>query len=226
MAVCHKDRRISVRGSRRGLMKSVVGIFTSRSGGEAVVDRLRAIGMDGNRVSLLTPAEPDVSAVPTSDTEQPGMGAALGGVVGGAIGAASGMALGATVASLLVPGVGPVIATGVAGAALLAAGGATGGVLAGEALEDAMSNGLPGDELFGYEHALQQGRTVVIVFANDDVQANHAREIMQSAGAESIDTARHRWWIGLRDAEAEDYLSEVSEFETSEETYRRGFETA
>src|SRR5262249_18047138 len=99
------------------------------------------------------------------------------------------------------------------------------GVLAGEALEDAMSNGFAVDELFVYEHALQQGRTAVIVFANDDGQANHAREIMQSAGAESIETARHPWRVGLRATHAEDYLGEGSEFETSEETYRRGFET-
>ena len=63
-------------------MKSVVGIFTSRSGGESVLEKLRAIGIDDNKVSLLTPAEHDVSRVPTTETEQPGMGAALGGIVG------------------------------------------------------------------------------------------------------------------------------------------------
>src|SRR5262245_37409671 len=207
-------------------MKSVVGIFKSRSAGEAVLERLRAIGIEDDKVSLLTPAEHDVSRIPTTETEQPGMGAALGGVVGGAIGAGSGMAIGASVASLLVPGVGLVMATGVVGAVLLAAGGATGGAIAGEAFEDAMSNGLPVDELFVYEHALKQGRTVVIAFAKDDAQASLARKIMQSAGAESIDGARHRWWVGLRDVESEEYSGDEAEFESNEHAYRRGFETA
>src|SRR5256885_12063847 len=44
-------------------------------------------------LNLLTPDSPDghFAHVPVSDTEQPGMGAAVGSVVGGALGAAGGL---------------------------------------------------------------------------------------------------------------------------------------
>jgi hypothetical protein len=118
------------------------------------------------------------------------------------------------------------MALGLAGAALLAAGGAIGGAAVGDALEDSMARGLPVDELFVYEEALKQGRSVLIVFAEDSEQADKAREVLEIAGAESVDLARERWWVGLRDVERDSYSEDKNEFEEDETTYRRGFETA
>jgi len=207
-------------------MIPVVGILNSPAAANAVVEALRTIGIHENHITVLTPSHHDFSSIPTSETEQSGMGQTMGGVVGGALGAASGMALGATMASLLVPGVGSVIAIGVAGAALLAAGGAIGGAAAGEALEDAMSQGLPVDELFVYEHALRQGRTLVISFAHDDAEADRAREIMRGAGAESIDSAREKWWVGLRDDADLVGIENKPDRDGREQRYRAGFEAA
>jgi hypothetical protein len=209
-------------------MKTVVGILKSRSEGEAAVADLLAAGIGRNRITLLTPetGESEIERVRTTETEQPGMGKTMGGVVGGALGAASGMTLGVTAANLLVPGVGAVLALGLAGAAILAAGGAIGGAVAGEALEEAMAQGLPVDELFFYEHALREGRTVVMAFAKDWDEAEKVRAVMMRAGTESIDAARERWWVGLRDAEKIDYLRSYDDFETAEFTYRRGFEAS
>ena len=44
-------------------------------------------------------------------------------------------------------------------------------------------------------------------------------------GAESIDAARDRWWMGLRDAEAEHYDAGAS-FDEHERLYRYGFTAA
>jgi len=122
------------------------------------------MGVNREQINLLTPDSSDqkIASVPVSDSEQPGMGPAVGTVVGGALGTAGGFGAGAAIASLLVPGVGPILAGGLLGASLLGLGGAATGAAAGEMIEDRVS-GLPHDELFVYEDALRQGRTVVMV---------------------------------------------------------------
>jgi hypothetical protein len=209
-------------------MSTVAGIFQSRADAERAVENLRSAGVAADNINLLTPGttgEELEASVPTTETEQPGMGGALGGTVGAAMGAAGGMHIGAALASLLVPGVGPVLAAGVIGAALLGAGGAAAGAAAGSALEESVE-GLPHDELYVYEDALRQGRTVIIALTDDDAQAEAARNVMAQAGAESIDAARESWWIGLRDAEEEEYTGQGRDFKADEPIYRRGFEAA
>lgn len=192
-------------------------------------ENLRAAGIPDESISVLTPdttKEEVEAAVPTSDTEQPGMGGALGGTVGAAMGAAGGMHIGAALASLLVPGVGPVLAAGVIGAALLGAGGAVAGAAAGSKMEESVE-GLPHDELFVYEDALRRGKSVIIVVSDDEALVETARNVMATQpGVESIDAARESWWIGLRDAEEEEYTGQGRDFKADESIYRRGFEAA
>jgi hypothetical protein len=187
------------------------------------------LGLPNDRIALLTPGMTDErveSVVPTSDTEQPGMGTAMGGAVGGAMGVAGGATLGAATASFLVPGVGPVIALGILGAAILGAGGAVTGMAAGKALEKEIASGLPHDELFVYEDALRKGRTVVIAFLDEEGATYTVQSALAGAGAESIDEARESWWIGLRDGEEAEYQTRGGNFQTDESSYRRGFEAA
>lgn len=211
-------------------MRTAAGIFNSRADAARAVEQLRSLGIADERVSLLSPGtsvEDLDAAVPTTETEQPGMGKALGGAVGGALGVAGGLHLGAAAASLFVPGVGPIIAAGLIGAALLGVGGAATGVAAGGAVEDSVADeGLPHDELYVYEAALRQGKTVVIVIGETDEQGEEARRALSGAGAESIDAARESWWVGLRDAEQEEYAKEGRDFKTDEQFYRRGFEAS
>jgi hypothetical protein len=207
-------------------MSTVAGIFQSRADAERAAENLRSAGVSDDHINLLTPGttQGEVEAsVPTTETEQPGMGGALGGTVGAALGAAGGMHIGAALASLLVPGVGPVLAAGVIGAALLGVGGAAAGAAAGDALEDNIE-GLPVDELYVYEDALRHGHSVVIAVADGDDQAEGARTILAQAGAESVDAAREDWWVGLRDAEEAEYAE--GDFKADESDYRRGFEAA
>jgi hypothetical protein len=209
-------------------MSTVAGIFQSRADAERATMNLSSAGIATDRISLLTPGTTDEeleAAVPTTETEQPGMGGALGGTVGAAMGAAGGMHIGAALASLLVPGVGPVLAAGVIGAALLGIGGAAAGAAAGSALEESVE-GLPHDELYVYEDALRQGRSVVIALTEDETQAEAARGVLAQAGAESIDAARESWWVGLRDAEEAEYTGQGRDFKADESIYRRGFEAA
>jgi hypothetical protein len=210
-------------------METVAGIFSSRAAAEEAVRQLHSLGVPNDRIALLTPGMDDdrvERAVPTADSEQPGMGQAMGGAVGGAMGAAGGAALGVAAASLLVPGVGPVIALGLLGAAILGAGGAVTGMAAGEALEKGLVAGLPHDELYLYEDALRKGHSVVIAFLEDEGAVYAAQGALASAGAESIDEARENWWIGLRDAEAAHHETSGRDFQADEASYRRGFEAA
>lgn len=210
-------------------MGTAAGIFEALADAERAVEQLRSIGIPDDKISILspgTPVEEIEAAVPTTETEQPGMGTALGGVVGGAMGASAGATIGAAAASLLVPGVGPVLAAGIIGAALLGAGGAAAGATAGHVIEDNVATGLPHDELYVYEDALRKGHSVVIALTDDDEQEQAARNVLAQAGAESVDAARESWWVGLRDAEQEKYAEQGREFAKDESLYRRGFESA
>ncbi|CAN5813746.1 hypothetical protein BH20ACI3_BH20ACI3_31720 [soil metagenome] len=210
-------------------MEAIAGIFDSRSDAERAVYGLRSAGIATDRIAFLTPGTSDEkveSAVPTTDTEQPGMGKAMGGAVGGAMGVAGGASLGAAAASLLVPGVGPVLAAGIIGAAILGLGGAATGAVAGAAMENELATGLSRDELYLYEDALRQGRSIVVAYAEDENADERVHNVLAQAGAESIDAARESWWLGLRDAEEEHYQTQGEDFQHAEVSYRRGFEAA
>jgi hypothetical protein len=201
-------------------MQTVAGVFARRADAERAAAGLEASGIPRDRITLLTPGS-DVRRVPTDEGEQPGIGAAVGAVVGAATGAAVGFPLGAAV-TLLVPGVGPVIASGLIGAVLLGVSGAT----VGATLEESLVTGLPRDELFVYEDALRRGHSVVVALVEDDERVEAARRILADAGAETVDAARERWWLGLRPVEREHYEEGPAAFEHDEARFRRGFEAA
>jgi hypothetical protein len=209
-------------------MITVVGVFAHRAGAERAVHDLRTLGIDDERVDFLLPALPrkQLSEVLTADSEQPGMGRAMGTVVGGALGVAAGMSLGTAAASFLVPGIGPVLGLGSLAAAVLGLIGAAGGGTAGRGLDRALMDGLPKDELYLYEDALRQGRSVVICLAQNQIERDEARQVLEREGAETIDAARHKWWTGLRDAEREHYTASGADFTKDENPFHSGFEAA
>ena len=204
-------------------MKTIVGIFKTRQEATEAANLLRLAGFEGNNVIILLPGTSDTevaAAVPTEDAEQPGMGKAIGSVIGGAVG----LGAGALIASLLLPGIGPVLAV-TFGAAAGGLGGAAAGAAAGGALENLLSIGVPKDEVFFYEDALRQGRSLVVGLSERDDQIEAGRNALNKAGAETLDAAREKWWIGLRDAEAAVYSGSEA-FAQEEDSFRRGFSAA
>ena len=113
-----------------------------------------------------------------------------------------------------------------AGAAILGAGGLISGVEMGSSAEEKTTTGLPSDEIFFYEDALRQGRSIVVLLADGEDETRRGHDTLAQHGAESIDAARQAWWIGLRDAEAEHYRALGHNFEQDQEIYRAGFESA
>jgi hypothetical protein len=206
-------------------METVVGIFKKRTEAEEARLKLHMLGVDNDKIATLSPGMSDrqvESEIPTSDSEAPGMGAALGGTVGGAVGAATGASLAAAATSLFIPGVGPIVVAGVLGATLFGASGAFAGVVVGNAVEHGFGEGLPHDDLYLYEDALRKGHSVLVVGTDPDL-ADQVRDTLAQSGAESVDAAREDWWLGLQDAEREKY---EGNFEADGVHYRRGFETA
>ena len=149
-------------------MEAVSGVFTTRTAAERVVQEAASAGVPADKVTLLTPGSVDridkeMPSVPTDSTEQPGMGKAMGALLGGGVGLTGGALLIA-----LVPGVGPITAIGLLGAAIAGAAGATVGATVGDKMEKASIEGLPEDEIFVYEDALRQGRSVVVALAENE----------------------------------------------------------
>jgi hypothetical protein len=207
-------------------MEPISGVFKTRTRADNAVREALKAGIPSTRVTLLTPGSADhlnkeIQAAPTDATEQPGMGEALGALAGGGVGLTGGALLMA-----LVPGVGPITALGMLGAAVLGAAGAALGGTLGKDMEISTTDGLPEDEIFVYEDALRQGRSVVLLMAEDKQQASLLRELLKMQGAESIDAAREQWWIGLRSAEESHYAKPHRNFAEDEEYFRRGFQAA
>jgi outer membrane lipoprotein SlyB len=181
-------------------MKTVTGIFNSRAAAQDTFKRLQQAAFKDTDISFLTPetSEAELKAIPTTEGEQPGMGSALGGVVGGAIGLSGGIQVAAAISSVLLPGLGSVLAIGFAGAALAGAAGAIAGAKAGSLAEDALTEGLPKDELYFYIEELKKGRTVIVCRTDDDSKLETARQILD-ASAQRVDAAREQRWIGVED---------------------------
>jgi hypothetical protein len=207
-------------------MEAISGVFKRRKRAEEAVEEIRKSGIALDKITQLTPGTADemdkeVQSVPVDSAEQPGIGKGLGALAGGGVGIAGGALLVA-----LVPGLGPITAVGLLGAVILGAAGATIGATVGNTLEKSTTAGLPEDEIFVYEDALRQGRSVVIVLAENDESAELVRDQLKMHGAESVDAAREQWWIGLRNSEETHYSKSGKSFAEDEKYYRLGFEAA
>jgi hypothetical protein len=131
------------------------------------------------------------------------MGWVFGAVIGVAFGLSDGFEFGTVISA--VSGIGPVVSVAFLGATILGIAGALVGAMIGSAVDNAMTEGLPEDELFVYEDALRKTRSVRLAFPDDAATAESVRKLLTEEGAESIDEARKQWWIGLRSAEQEHY---------------------
>src|SRR5277367_3181478 len=156
-------------------MEAVSGVFKTRNSAQDAVEEVRKTGVAADKITLLTPGTADqidkeMQSVPVDTAEQPGIGKGLGALAGGGVGITGGALLVA-----LVPGVGPITALGMLGAAILGAAGAAIGATVGNKLETSTTTGLPEDEIFVYEDALRQGRSVVIVMAESGESASLVR---------------------------------------------------
>jgi hypothetical protein len=180
-------------------MKTVVGIFGSPSAAERAAKDLVNAGLPAARIRRLEPGSSEGAIhglIPTSETEQSGMGKAIGGLVGFVVAATVALGL----FGVLRGAMGQLTTAVLLGAAAAGVCGAIAGAIAGGALEDRMSAGLPKDEIYFYEEALRLGRSVVFFFAGNGRQEEAARSALAQAGANSLDAGDESWRVGLSPA--------------------------
>ncbi len=86
--------------------------------------------------------------------------------------------------------------------------GAAAGSAVGDTVEEELGEGIPHEDVYLYEDALRHGNSVLIAYAEDGDQADSARESLNNAGAEDMDTLRENWWREVRDEERTHYGEE------------------
>jgi hypothetical protein len=184
------------------------GVFSSRDDAQRALAALGSIGVPATKTSVLTPGDVSRQRVLFDPAETPGVGKGQPGPT-----------------SAFLPGVGWVTGAGPLAIAILRAAGARIDAADGS-VKDALAEALPEDEIFLYEDALRDGRSVVIALADDAKAAASIRESFLKQGAEATDARRQQWWMALRDSEREHYSASGRNFTNDEKFYRLGFEAA
>ncbi|MEW6731173.1 MAG: hypothetical protein AB1489_07540 [Acidobacteriota bacterium] len=186
-------------------MRSIVGIFRTPDEAQRAAQHLLEQKTPAEQIRILTPetAKELTALVPTEDAEETGVGKVIGAVVGAAIGLAGATHLGSYIwASYQFPGISILVATGII--LTCALGLWLGGKIFG-GIENVTSTGVPHDDLFLYQDAIAQQRSIVIMLANSEERAALVRETLMLMGAESVNAAQDQWWLGLRNIETEHY---------------------
>src|ERR1700691_4293594 len=163
--------------------RSVFGIYLTRSNVESAVNALKDVGFLNSNISILLPENIQSGELTTEQSTKAPEGAAVGAGSGAAVGGAMGWLAG--VGALAIPGIGPVIAAGPLVAALAGIG--IGGALGGFA-GSLVGMGIPEYEAKKYEGRLLKGGILVAVHCDTEEQANRAKEVLQSTGAQDLAT--------------------------------------
>jgi hypothetical protein len=151
----------------------IVGVFEHRPRAEQAVAELWRAGFPHDRIDMVT-REGETEATPNLHLQdEVGTGA-----IAGAVGGASAGAIAGAIAVMLVPGLGTILGGGllagvIGGAAL----GAAGGTFLGPFVALQMNE----DDAHYYAHAVDEGKTIVIVKV--PARAEEARAILLQAGA-------------------------------------------
>lgn len=167
------------------MSKAVIGIATTLTQAETIVDRLKLAGFFADQVSILMP---DVTATTEfgheNETKAP-EGTAIGATTGFAIGGVLGWLAG--IGALALPGLGAFIAAGPIMAAL--SGAATGTAIGG--LVGGLSGlGIPEYEAKLYEGRLKEGHILIAAHTEDPEMRRRAEEIMKECKAEDVHTVQ------------------------------------
>jgi hypothetical protein len=149
------------------------------------------------RAVLITPdsGQESFAAVPSTEDMTP-VGAVMTAVMVGGWCIAISILFLQTIDSLLLR---------IALAAIIGLGGGLVGWRIGRAIDRRLFRGLPTDEIFVYQDALRQGRSVVVALVRTPEEDRRARQILGEGGAETVDAARHQLDLGLRDVEDAEY---------------------
>jgi len=163
-------------------MRTVVGMFESRSDAEDAIHRLQAAGFgrEAIGVAMRDTREAGEIAETTGTEDLSGEGATVGALSGAGVGALVGLAL--VGSNLVLPGVGTILIGGPLAAGLTGAGigAASGGLIGG-----LIGAGIPEEEARGYSERIARGHILVSVQVPDS-QVGEARRVLIEEGARTV----------------------------------------
>ncbi|MFN8636757.1 MAG: general stress protein [Chloroflexota bacterium] len=175
-------------------MKTVAGLFDSRTSAEQALQDLRTAGFDSQRVSVMA-RDPDRARDVAKETgAEVTTGAATGAGLGAILGGAAGWLVG--IGALAIPGIGPIVAAGPIAAALgvagtTAAAGAGVGIVAGGLVGALTGWGFSESEARAYEQGVERGDILLAVEAPDD-QAGSIEDVFKRRGGDRVSTGTAR----------------------------------
>lgn len=179
----HRQARKTGQSIKRNL-HTVIGVFAGSDGAEEGLVTLQDANFPRDDISLVFSHTDAAGEIPSQAASKQGSdatipGASAGGVAGGVIAGLVGAGL------LAIPGAGPFLA---AGWLASAAGGVGVGAAAGGWLGTITRIGVPEDVAERYEKAMAQGEWLVMVLAEAGGREQKAMELLDEAGAESVDS--------------------------------------
>jgi len=169
-------------------MKTVVGMFETRTEAEDAMRRLQAAGCRREAIGVARrdTGESENLAATTGTGDLAAEGATAGALSGAGVGALIGIAL--VGSTLVLPGIGPILVGGslVAGGTTAAAlTGAGIGAVSGGLIGGLIGAGIPEEEATDYVTRLEHGHILVSVQAQD-AEVGRARQIFTEEGARSV----------------------------------------
>lgn len=164
--------------------KAVIGLVSTQTQAEKIVNDLQRSGFSSGEVSALFPDKQGTRDFAHEKNTKAPEGAVAGVGAGGAIGGTLGLLAG--IGALAIPGLGPFIAAGPIMAALsgAAAGAAVGGLTG--AL---IGMGIPEIEAKQYEGKVKDGKILLSVHVDNNERRDAAKKVLEAGGATDVVTA-------------------------------------
>lgn len=160
-------------------MATVVGMFDTRAEAESAIERLQALGIDRDRLSVAMKDRKETAefAASTGSHDLSGEGATAGLVSGAGVGVLVGLAIASS--TVLLPGIGTFVIGGPLAAALTGAGigAASGGLIGG-----LIGAGIPETEAEHFSAGMERGLVLVAAHVGDD-QSNEVRKVLDEEGS-------------------------------------------
>lgn len=163
--------------------KAVMGLVSSTSQAEAIVNDLQRAGFGTNDISALFPDKEGTRDFAHEKNTKAPEGAVAGVGAGGAIGGTLGLLAG--IGAIAIPGVGPLIA---AGPILAALSGAAAGATVGGVTGALVGMGIPEIEAKQYEGKIKGGNILMSVHVEGGKERSAAKAAMERNGAVDIVT--------------------------------------
>lgn len=168
-------------------MQTVAAVFADRRQAERAIDEMRRMGIDPQRVSVITRDQREAKDIAGNTGAEAGTGAATGAGIGALLGGAAGWLAG--IGALTIPGIGPIVAAGPIAAAL---GGAGIGAVAGGLVGALTGWGFSDEEAQNYEDRVRSGNILMAVEIPDGEDATRAEDLLRRSGGNAVSTRTAR----------------------------------